>query len=270
MQPPVLSDHMPLTFGVKALKPTPTKEIVTYRKLNVIDMEKFKSDITESNLINSPSSDLDELVNQYNSSLKTIMDKHAPLISKVVTTKPNTPWFNSEIKQAITDRRRSERKWIKSKLQIYLSILKENRLKVTSLCAKAKEKYYQDKIANSNGNQTHLFKIVNDLMHKKKYNNIWQNENNKELANEFVDFFSTKISKINNAFPPSQQNDAIEENTSKPEFNAFKPIEAEIIKKCILEGNSKSCHLDPTIILKQVIDHLLPAITKIVNLSFCT
>jgi len=270
--PPVISDHTPLTFSAYARKATATKQTITYRKTTKIEIEQFKSDIEKSDLILSPSNDLTELVTQYNSTLKTLIEKHAPLTTKVIKIKPNSPWFNNDIKQAKVQRRRAERKWIKTKLHVDLDIVKEKRLTVNRLCTQAKEQYYGNKISQSEGNQKQLFKIVDSLMHKTKNNTLqWPNENNKQLANKFADFFTTKIQKITNVFPRAHSHSP-NEISCNTEFRTFKSVDNETIKNIIMSGNSKSCHLDPlpTTVLKQVIDHILPAITKIVNLSFTT
>ena len=50
------------------------------------------------------------MYNLYNSELSSILDKHAPLKSRIVTIRPASPLFCEEIKLERT-RRRLERKW---------------------------------------------------------------------------------------------------------------------------------------------------------------
>ena len=52
-------------------------------------------------------------------------------------------------------------------------------------------------------------------------------------------------------------------------FTKFQQISEEKLKKIILSGNSKYCHLDPvpTSVLKQVFGHVLPTLTTLVNKS---
>ena len=43
---------------------------------------------------------LEELVDAYNTNLKALMDKHAPLCTKVITLRPNAPWSSDELREA--------------------------------------------------------------------------------------------------------------------------------------------------------------------------
>ena len=53
-----------------------------------------------------------------------------------------------------------------------------------------------------------------------------------------------------------------------PEFNNFRKLEDQV-RKLVMSTKSKSCELDPTptTLLKNIIPSILPAITKIINLS---
>ena len=53
---------------------------VSYRKLKIIDISEFKSDLQESRLCRDAPQDLNELVANYNSVCSGVMDKHAPLV----------------------------------------------------------------------------------------------------------------------------------------------------------------------------------------------
>ena len=94
----------------------------------------------------------------------------------------------------------------------------------------------------------------------------------KDLANDFADFFSEKIKKICDSFPPATQDPHAEDIVGAPTFSMLKPTTVEELKKLISSGNSKSCALDPipTSLLKECLDCLLPVIVKIVNTSFAT
>ena len=47
-------------------------------QINKIDIETFKKDISHSKLIESPNSDLNKLVEQYNMTMSELLDTHAP------------------------------------------------------------------------------------------------------------------------------------------------------------------------------------------------
>ena len=82
-----------------------------YRKLKSIDMQEFVKDLHNSDLCVDSPSDLDTLVDCYNKTLASLLDKHAPVQSRHVTTRVRPPWFNNDIIEAKRDRRKAERRW---------------------------------------------------------------------------------------------------------------------------------------------------------------
>ena len=57
----------------------------------------FKMDLRNSDLFNNPESDLDNLVVQFDTTLRNFLDKHAPLVHWTITVHPSIPWYNGEI-----------------------------------------------------------------------------------------------------------------------------------------------------------------------------
>ena len=57
-----------------------------------------------------PETNLTKLVDQYFNVLKKLLDKHAPLRTKVVTDKPPAPWLTSEIVNMKIRKRQLERR----------------------------------------------------------------------------------------------------------------------------------------------------------------
>ena len=84
---------------------------VSYRKLKIIDISKFKSDLRESSLCRGAPQDLNKLVANYNSVCSGVMDKHAPIVKKTIVTQSRVPCFNDTIKSAKRERRKYERIW---------------------------------------------------------------------------------------------------------------------------------------------------------------
>ena len=92
----LISDH----FSVVANLQIPSNhsraipQTIKYRKLQSINMEAFKADILNSDLIRYPKT---ELAQQYDSFLHTFINLHAPLVSKTVSLKPPNPWMTPAI-----------------------------------------------------------------------------------------------------------------------------------------------------------------------------
>ena len=75
------------------------------QRSRAIDMYKFSSDLEDSMLIRSPlNDDLSLAFDQFNSTLQSMIDNHAPIIRRSVTLRPYAPWFTDKIK--VTKRKR--------------------------------------------------------------------------------------------------------------------------------------------------------------------
>ena len=96
---PVISDHFAVHCSLAIKKPPNAKLTVMTRKLCNIDSDSLCTDIRSSSLYNSPSLDLSELCDQYDSVLSSILDKHAPLRKRVITIRPLPRWYSEEIKK---------------------------------------------------------------------------------------------------------------------------------------------------------------------------
>ena len=112
-----------------------------------------------------------------------------------------------------------------------------------------------------------LFQLVNHLTGCKPDTPLPARDTEQELANEFADFFIQKLIKIRDKlddYPTYQPS-----NLNVPKFNSFKEISQDQVRKIIISTKSKSCELDPipTTLLKNILPIVLPAITKIINLS---
>ena len=87
-------------------------QMLSLRSLRAIDMYKFSSDLEDSALIRSPlNDDLSLAIDQFNSTLQSMIDNHAPIIRRSVSLRPHAPWFTDEIKVAKRKRRKLERRW---------------------------------------------------------------------------------------------------------------------------------------------------------------
>ena len=112
-----LSDHASVLCSLNSEKPDCVAKIIRYRQLRATDFYALRQEVEKSELCTREYSDLNELTSSYNSTLTSLLDKHAPMKEKVVVCRQRLPWFNSEIKCAIRTRRKAERKWRRTKSQ---------------------------------------------------------------------------------------------------------------------------------------------------------
>ena len=61
--------------------------------------------------VEKPPEDLGELVTLKHYTLKTTIDKHAPMQSRTMVVQPQVPWYNDEIQQAKREQRTAEKRW---------------------------------------------------------------------------------------------------------------------------------------------------------------
>ena len=275
----VPSDHSAVIFDLPLKSPGPPSKTITYRKWKDLDIAALTCDIDESSLtsadVRSSWTSVSEAVQQYDDTLKHIIDKHAPVITKEVKIRPNTSWYTSDIAQEKRKRRKLERKWRKSRLQVDRDIFKSQRLHVTSLITKAKQVHYSEKIQNAT-NHKELYGVCNELLNKKKLSILPEYDSAKELADRFINYFTDKITVIReNLIKGSGDNCASPQQL--PVFHGnpldqLRPATHEEVRKIISTSPTKSCSLDPipTWLLKKCMDNLIPILTSIINISLHT
>ncbi|XP_053405136.1 uncharacterized protein LOC128558892 [Mercenaria mercenaria] len=231
-------DHFAVSFNARVSKPAPIRKTVTFRKMGSIDVKAFKNDLNSFTFLGQDDAvtDLDEIVNSFNSNLTLLVDKHAPVKTKTIVLRPTCPWFNEELHDAKHIKRKLERNWRRTKLTIDHQIYREQ-------CG-----------------------VVNETV-------LPSGSTSKELAQAFSDFFINKIDKIRDGINVKircQQVPWNEEQTDQIKyFEDFSPASKEEVKRIIIKSASKSCELDPipTWLLKECLDELLQPLTKIINLS---
>ena len=286
---PMISDHCAISFNIRHNKVKYQRKTFTYRPIKNIDEEAFKNDVLKS-LPPSPSpvdlspphkspSDVDELVIKYNSTLMTLINSHAPEITKTISIRPNTPWFNSEISEAKKLRRKYEHAWQKAKHKEccaeYESRFRTQCDIVTKLIQNTKSTFYNGKIAAAKGDQKELFKLFNTLFCNTTKQTFPTHDSPEHLASKFSDFYVTKIEKIRSKISetsPIVFSPINEKRSVSHPLNEFAPATFKEIHDIINSSPNKSCSLDPipTHLLKKCGPPIIELILQIVNLSLST
>ena len=140
------------------------------------------------------------------------------------------------------------------------------------MCAKYKSEYFCNKIEEHSGDQKELFRITSNLLHKGKSKPLPSHTDPIQLANEFGEYFISKVSNIRESFPDSDCSPHQYDKMQVPTIESLQPVTEAELRKLIMSSKSKTCSLDPipTSLLKQCLDCLLPVLVKIVNLSFAS
>ncbi len=272
-----LSDHAVIHVELDLRKPARSKKEIKFRK-NDIDMDVLEAKI-DSNLKDIDSiDDLPTLVDKFNKALSDAYDKLAPLQSKVIIIRPPTPWSYDDIKKDKANRRKLERKWRRTSLQVDWEIYRDFWNYFNNKLNQLRNKQYSEMIEKNKNDPSTLFKVINNLLHNKQCSPLPTGLSNKQLAEKFSDFFTEKIDRIRAGL---DQNDYVGE-VSDPysddihhqtdgmaDLNEFSLLTEKEVEEVIKDFPNKQCRLDPLPMemLKKCLHVVIAPITKIVNLS---
>ena len=232
----------------------------------------------KSELCTREYSDLNEITSSYNSTLTSLLDKHAPMKEKVVVCRQRLPWFNSEIKCAIRTRRKAERKWRRTKSHQDFCAFEGARNRATFVMNGAHCEYYTNLIAENSSNQRNLFRTTMSLLCEPSEGSFPKDIAPDDLANDFGNFSMQKIDKIYQLIDmqsSSEMSKAGKKGCADSDTYAgvtlanFETLSQEQVSELIKRAAKKSCPLDPmpTSVVLDVLDVLLPVITNMINLS---
>ncbi|XP_072017811.1 uncharacterized protein [Amphiura filiformis] len=189
------SDHSAVCCTINVFQPQPGKRVIRSRKLRDINRVVMQNDIKSSSLFNDHEDrDLSALVKTYDSVLHDAFDKHAPECEREISLRPHAPWYDDSLRASKREKRRLERKWIKSGLtidkQIFHSFCSDYRTSLES----AKRVYYNTKLSNCN--QRELFRTVDKLTTAKPAKTLPDSNSLQSLTRQFQDFFDSKVDNI--------------------------------------------------------------------------
>ena len=135
-----LSDHCMVDFITTIPRDEPKTKTMTYRKLKDINPEDMMKDIKAmQNMIQDE--DLTDIINSLESVLKDALDKHAPAITKTLTTKKITGsqkksdlkrGYLGKQKEHIVDKTNTSWQNFRIQKQIYRDMLKKARTNTVS------------------------------------------------------------------------------------------------------------------------------------------
>ena len=175
---------------------------ISFRKIKDINVGNFAHYISKLEIFSNfeKNDNIDNLVDQYNSALSNLLNVHAPVIHKHITTQPHAPWHHNGLLVARRSYRKAERRYRTTGFDDDKRAFKSKHNNHTRDKDNAKKVHYIGKIDNSKGDSAKLFKVANQLLHRKKTNPLPPHSDPKELCNEFASFFKNKVDKIRDSF----------------------------------------------------------------------
>ena len=104
-----ISDHLTAYIDLDIQKPIAQKFSFTFRPLNKISFTDFKNDIADAAAFsNFEHFDLNLLASYFNSTLSSLLNKHAPEKTGNITTRSSNQWFTPYIFHERRKRRQLE------------------------------------------------------------------------------------------------------------------------------------------------------------------
>lgn len=271
----LFSDHLSVICDLRLGRPVlPTKK-VSYRKIGAVDTKLLCDELSTTKLCQHSPDALNELVECYNTTLAEALDRHAPVITKTITSRPLVPWYSDVIKEARRERRKAERRWRRTGSMSDLVVFKAKKNHTTHLMNEARRVFYTNFIDENSSNQKNLFKATKKLLKQSNDVPFPPFIDKSVLADQMGSFFVQKInsiySKLDNMATglPNTSCDSDSESASELRKDSFTVLTEEDVVKLIKSSAIKSCVLDPmpTSMVISCLDVLLPVLTKIINLS---
>ena len=267
------SDHFVIYFKLFYNIFTSNKEEISYRNFKDIDMPQFHSDIladTNKFVYDANGDNFHSSVQLYFDMYGSTVDRHAPLVKKMVTTFNRPPWMDAEYVAARKRRRQLYKKWLRERSDENRNIFKESRAAVNVMANDKRCTFYQDSIKSTNNSQKALFKVFNNLLDMSNKSQLPYSEDYSSLASKFNNYFIEKIENIrlklgDNSFVNTQ----CEQRNVIPILDSFKLVTAEDVVKQIKCGKIKTSASDPipASLLKSCVHLMVPAIVHLVNAS---
>ena len=266
-----LSDHSAIYCSVNVGQPTARKQLVTSHNLRAMNSADFQADIKSfTETAGDQCADLG-LLDVYDTSLRQVLDRHAPLTTRRVSDCPSAPWMTDGIKAAKHELRQAERQWRDTRLTVHREIYTKQWGVVKTLVRAAWKLHFSARIENCS-NTKQFFSVSSGLLGKSKTTPLPSDIPRSALQDRFCVFFSQKIQNIQQDLDAHPSEPAIFSGYDGPKLCLFQPVTEEEICKFIVESPTKTCMLDPipTSLTKECLADLLPLITRTVNSSLCS
>ena len=120
--PSSISDHYNVVFLLSSANPVSARTMRHLRDIRGINHDRFEADLLEHLASVDINMDVSAVVDQYEYALISTVDVHAPVTTRMKTSRRKEPWYNDDIHNARALRRSNEKRWRKTKLEIHRQI----------------------------------------------------------------------------------------------------------------------------------------------------
>ena len=209
-----------------------TPNIVQYRRYHRINMSDFRLDLKNTPFVKSPADAVVDLYKQYVHDLGYVLDRHAPLVSRMIK-KHSADWMSDDYRRAKSLRRQFERTWRSTKNPLNRSRLRRQIARCNALANKDKSDCYRKLISDNSHDSRKLWRELHKTLNKVSDATLPPHESEKLLADQFASFFSNKIKKIRDNFASTGPGNDIHPPSDPPRINVFRQVSEEAVDKLI-------------------------------------
>jgi len=270
------SDHMAISCNIAI--PTTSRPAQTTKRLRLFknfSATVFTRDLLDSGINYISDIDLDLYTNSFMTTIKALLDRHAPWKTVKCSTKVNQPFFTRELRAQKRLKSRLESKWRRNKTLENKNNYKAEVKRFTVMLKDARRNYYRTLINKHSSNSRKLWSTLNTIIGNCDVKILPSSVSGNSLAKSFLEFFNGKISKLAAAL---NQNSAghssfIEvPNTPPPTLANFEKATETEVRHVILGMSDATCDLDaiPTKKFKECLDGFIKPVTVLVNKCFQT
>ena len=267
----VTTDHFPCLLQIPFGREKETFEMKEVRPLKKIDMERFTRDIkTLVNNIGNLQGDFESTYINYKTAAEKLLEEHCPIETRRVKNQKKVAWMDEEFKKERAKRRRLEKTWKRSQKKEDHQQYVDQRNICVKLSIQKQESFYKELINKSSNKQKTLFEVVDKVLDKKDPRVLPTHTDPVQLANEFNEYYISKIDKLRESIPETKDDSIVEVTRFTGEkMIRFEPTTVEEIKEIIQESGLKASAEDPLPmgILHSVKEELYPVLVQLVNLS---
>jgi len=231
---------------------------------DLFDLDIFIVDLNQSALLLTPPSDVDELFSCYDSTLRSLLDRHAPLRLVRVRINKSTCWFDSECRAVKKKTRQLE-------LRLRRCPSPSNRIAwhhqgdiMRRLFQQKARQFWSTAVSSCAGDLKAIWSKVNALLSPLAAALSSDNLS----ADQFVSHFTSKVQAINTSTAHAQP-PVITPRTTDTKLSTFRPVTDNEVRKMLSKSKAKHCDLDPvpTWLVKKLTNLLTPVIASICNAS---
>ena len=249
------------------------EQVEMYRNFKGIDIEMFRCalrtvDWTEILNADCPESALEV----YISVIEDFVDRTVPLKRRRKRGKKEKPWRdNPEVLKVLRERRRAERAWEQNKTPLTKKQFNDLKRQFGRVDKSARMEYVRKDLEDSKDDPKALQRKLDRLLGKSE-TILPETGNKQKLAEDFASYFHGKVEDIRTTVREERtglQPGIKMDNVPRSTFEEFEEISVDKLMRTVKEMPDKTCDLDPlpTWLVKDCLEELAPALTKIVNLS---